>query len=82
MLEGGASHTLEIEIAKVEVEGSPCVFVGEIDPRDAFIVGGESDWNSGRTIGGEWMPLLLNAEDNVVRGEVDFSHDVAGGHLF
>jgi hypothetical protein len=55
--------------------------VGEVDAGDAFVVGGEGDGDVRGHVGVEGMGFALDAEDDVVGGEVDFDHDVFGGHL-
>ena len=50
---------LEVEVGEVELHCGASVFVGEIDAGDAFVVGGEREWNAGGAIGRKRMPGVV-----------------------
>ena len=56
------------------------IFMREVDPRDAFVVGGERDGNVVFAVDRERMIFAADAEDEIVAGESDFDHDVIFRH--
>jgi hypothetical protein len=81
VLETGARGLLQVEIREVELHCCARVFVGEIDAGDALVVGGESDGNASGSVGRQRMPWCGDAEDDIIRSEVDLDHDVTVCHL-
>ena len=76
VLDGGAGDLFEIEVPRPKSVRGAGVLVGEIDAADAFVVGRERGGNAGGAVGGKGVAVERDAEDDVVRGEIDFDHDV------
>ena len=79
MLDRVARDLLQVAIAERIVARGAEIFVGEIDARDARVVGREHDRHARRPIGHQRMILAAHAEDHVVAGEVDLDRDLASG---
>jgi len=82
VFEAGADHLLEVAITQAESLNGADVFVGEVDARDAFVVGGESKRNVELFVNWKRMILGGNSENALVAGEIDFHEDVFCGHVF
>ena len=76
MLERGAGAALEVGVGEVLVDDGADVLVGEVDAGDALVVGRERDRARAPSCRRERVVGVLDAEDDVVGGQVDFDHDV------
>ena len=63
--DGGAGEALEGPVVKAMIARRPHIFVGQVDARDAGIVGGQDDRNTRGKIGGDGMLPAPHAQDHV-----------------
>ena len=80
VLHAGADHLLQVGVVEVVGFDGADVFVGEVDARDAFVVGGERNGDVVLAVDRERVIVAADAEDEVVAGERDFDHDVIFRH--
>ena len=81
MFEAGAHHAFEVGVAEIIGLYGADVFVSQIDARDAFVVGGQSDGDAEQSVERKGMIHAADAEDYIVAGEADFQHDMFCSHL-
>ena len=81
MFESGAHQFFQVGVVQIVGLNGAHVFVGEIDARDAFVIGRERDGHAKFAIERERMRISRDAENHVVTGQIDFDHHVLRSHF-
>ena len=76
-----AHQMLQIGIAEVVGLDRAHIFMGEVDARDALVIGRERYRHAESAIERKGVVLALDAKDHVVAGEVDLDHHALCRHV-
>ena len=67
MFHAGAGECLKVGISQVVFERGTHIFVSNVDPAYAFIVGGQSDRDMGQPVSWKRMIFTFDSKDALVR---------------